>query len=82
VLPLPARPQRAGQGESEEGLNYQQNSCFPRFNSFNDFLVWLTDATPYGGQQLTQKSSAAAVRLGLSSLIAGAVLAVLLALGA
>ncbi|KAL6759751.1 hypothetical protein V8C86DRAFT_2568449 [Haematococcus lacustris] len=53
---------RAGSGESEEGFTYKDNSCFPIFNSFNDFSSWL-----YGRQV---GSSAAGMRVAYFTVLA------------
>ncbi|KAJ9525859.1 hypothetical protein QJQ45_009269 [Haematococcus lacustris] len=53
---------RAGSGESEEGFTYKDNSCFPIFNSFNDFSSWL-----YGRQI---GSSAAGMRVAYLTVLA------------
>lgn len=68
---------RGGSGESEEGFKYVENSCFPIFNSFSDFVRWLTDASPYGGVQATLAASS--LHVSLASMLATVLLAALLA---
>jgi hypothetical protein len=69
------QPQRGGQGESEEGFIYADNSCFPRFNSYSEFTAWLADARVYGGEQ-TVLSGANDMRVAISGVAAALMLAV------